>query len=472
MSVKVLLLYPPIEKNSRAGRFADCIAVMPGLGLLYIASILRENNFDVRILDSEGLSLTFKQTVERVKNESPDVIGITSTNMSIVSCLKLVKVLKGILKDTLIFIGGPHVTAVPEETLKSEPSLDACFLGDSELTFLKAVKNINENKLFYDNNNGIVYRRDSSIIRLQKKGHFKDLDKLPFPAWDLLELFPKRYRPPFHSYHKLPLANIVTTRGCPMLCTFCDRSVFGDKLISHSNEYVVEMIQKLVSDFGIREISIKDDMFTFSKKRVLEFCELLQKKNINISWNCNARVNSVDLTMLKAMKKSGCWLISYGIESGSEKMLSKMDKRITKNQVVSALKMTREVGIASKGFFMTGIPGETKETVDETLCFIKTLPLDEISINYFTPFPGTKLYNEAVEDGFKPDYQKMNMQELVYCPSTIHHKDLKAAMKKIIYTFYLNPKKLGRNIGRSLKNYSEFKRFVRMSKAFLWTVLK
>lgn len=469
---KTILLIPPLSLEQRMGELAEGGAVMPGLGILYIASYLRKAGMPVTILDAEGKGLDVDRTVEAIANHRPDILGITTTTVSIIAATEVAKKLKEKLPDVKIYIGGPHVTALPTETMNSFKQIDGCILGDGEVSFAQVVKNINNGVPLDTDVDGVVWRNNNgNIIFKPKCGYLEDLDSLPFPAWDLLEGFPKIYRPPFHSYRRLPVANIITTRGCPYACSFCDRSVFGKKTYSHSIEYVIGLIEQLVRDYGIREIAIKDDMFVMSKERVSEFCEGLRKKNIKILWSCNARVNFINDELLKEMESSGCWMIAYGIESGSPEMLKKMMKGITKEQSINALRLTRKNGIVSKGFFMVGIPGETVKTMQETLDFIKELPLDEMNVNCFTPFPGSKLYNEAVAEGFKPDFARMNMIDTVYVPKGLTEDDLKKYQKKIIYSFYLKPAKIILYLSRAMKDINEFKRIFRMVKMFALVIM-
>ena len=468
--IKTILLTPPMDLKQRMGRMAAGGAVMPGLGILYIAALLRQEGLPVTILDAEGLGLDLEHTVRAIVRENPGILGITATTLSICSAVAVAREIKFIIPEIKVFIGGPHVTAMPMETMKGWPDIDGCVIGDGEISFLKMVHNYQDNLEFYQGIDGLVWRKDkdNEIHTNPKKAHLNNLDMLPFPAWDLLEEFPKIYRPPFHSYHRLPVANIITTRGCPYACSFCDRSVFGRKVYSHSVEYIIGMIEYLIKDFGIKEISIKDDMFILSPDRVIEFCRQLHNKDIDLTWSCNARVNSVNDELLREMKRSGCWMISYGIESGSPQMLKKMEKRITKKQIMTTLKLTRKYGIVSKGFFMLGVPGETKETLNETLNFIKKLPLDEINVNFYTPFPGSNLYHEVVDEGFKIDFNlnRMSMLEPVYVPKELTAKDLTVYQKQIILSFYLNFSKIADYVFKTFKDVNEFRRILRMGKVF------
>lgn len=464
--IKTILLSPPLSLEQRMGMLSEGGAIMPGLGILYIAAYLRKEKLPVIILDAEGRGLDEEATVNHIVRHDPQVLGITATTVSIISAVIIARRVKAISPNIKIFLGGPHVTALPRETMESFPEIDGCIIGDGEISFSNIIRNIESGNDLSDGVSGLMWRESNKISYKPKESHLEDLDSLPFPAWDLLDGFPEIYRPPFHSYRRLPVANIITTRGCPYACSFCDRSVFGKKLHSHSVEYVIAMIEYLTKNFGIREISIKDDMFIISKERVNEFCRQLNLKNLNIQWSCNARVNFITNEMLQDMKKAGCWMVSYGIESGSPEILKKMMKGITKEQVLRALRLSRKNRIVSKGFFMIGIPGETEETMQGTLDFIKDLPLDELNINFFTPFPGSQLYQEVLEEGFKPDYARMNMLDAVYVPKGLSEARLRTFQKKIIYAFYLKLSKISLYCLRALTDINECKRIFRMARMF------
>lgn len=436
---------------------------MPALGILYIAALIRKEGLPVKILDAEGLGLDLDTTILTIIAQNPGILGITTTTLSVSSAAIVAKRIKTRIPQMKVFLGGPHTTAMPIETMEAYTAIDGCILGDGELSFLKIVQNIQDGIDYATNVNGLAWRYGDDIVINQRKGCLKNLDTLPFPAWDLLTRFPKNYRPPFHSYRRLPVANIITTRGCPYACFFCDRSVFGRKINCHSIDYIIAMIEYVLKEFNVREISIKDDMFVLSPERVLEFCRHLRNKKFNVTWSCNARVDNVKDEILKEMKKAGCWLISYGIESGSPKMLKKMMKGITKEQIVDALRLTRKNGIVSKGFFMLGVPEETVDTMNETLNFIKELPLDELNVNIFTPFPGSKLYQEVLREGFIPNFDCMNMVAPVYVPIGLTEEDLTKYQKKIIRSFYFTPSKLALYSFRAIRNINELKRVCRMA---------
>ena len=469
--IKTVLITPPLTLEERMGMLAEGGAVMPTLGILYIASFIKKQGFPVEIIDTEGLKMDIESAVQAIAEQNPDVLGITTTTVSIISAVKLAKEIKNKIPRIKIFLGGPHVTAVPKETMEDFTVIDGSILGDGEYSFLKVIQNIRDGIDFQQEVEGFAWRKNNENIINPKKGHLNDLDLLPFPAWNILRGFPEIYRPSFHSYRRLPVANIITTRGCPYACAFCDRSVFGQKMHGHSIDYIIEMIRYLIKDFGVKEISIKDDMFVIKQERVFEFCRQLREKKIDISWSCNARVDNVNNEVLKEMRKAGCWMISYGIESGSSKMLKKMVKGISKDHILNALRLSRKNGIVTKGFFMIGIPGETVKTMKDTLQFIKKLPLDELNINCFTPFPGSKFYLEAIAEGFQPDFSRMNLINTVYITKGLTENDLSNYQKKIIRSFYFKPSKIAWYILRALNSIDEFKRIYRMGKMSISVLL-
>lgn len=454
------------------GALHEAGSVMPALGLLYLAGYLRANGHGVSILDAEGLGYSLEQTVDEVRHLAPDVLGITTTTLSVHQAAAVAQRAKSFLPSLRVILGGPHVTALPEDTMSRFPAVDGCVLGDGEISFGRIVDNIANGRSLGDGVDGFLWRDGARLVLNEKTRHLHDLDSLPMPAFDLLDGFPHRYRPPFHSFHQLPVANIVTARGCPGVCSFCDRSVFGRKPFFHSVAYIMEMIELLVEKYGVREISIKDDMFVVDKGRVFQFCDALRERKLDITWSCNARVNYVSDDMLGAMKSAGCWMISYGIESGSPEMLGKMMKGITLKQVDNALELTRKHGIVSKGFFMIGIPGETEQTLQQTLEYLPRLRLDEMNVNFFTPFPGSALYTETLAEGFSPDFTRMNMMDIVYTPRGLDEATLKKYQKMMIRAFYLRPAKLFDYLLRALGNWNEMRRLWRMAKLFCSFVMQ
>jgi radical SAM superfamily enzyme YgiQ (UPF0313 family) len=274
-----------------------------------------------------------------------------------------------------------------------------------------------------------------------------NLDELPLPAWSLLRGFPKAYRPSPARIRRWPCASVVLTRGCPNQCTFCDRSVFGHRCRSYSPAYAVRLIEDLYANFGVRELLIEDDTFVIVKERVREFCERLLSERVNISWSCLGRADRVELDTLKLMKRAGCWQIAYGIESGDPTILERVNKKLDLSQIRLALKWSRQAGLRTKGFFMVGFPGETRESLKTTHDFALSLPLDDISVMKLSPFPGSELYREADQYGdFDHDWRRVNAMNTVFIPRGLTKDVLDDASSRLFRDFFFRPTVMWRYI--------------------------
>jgi len=232
------------------------------------------------------------------------------------------------------------------------------------------------------------------------------------------------------------------------------------------------MVAYLVKDFKIREIVFEDDQFLIKKERVAKVCEGLLKAERGISWCCSGRVNSVnDLALLKLMKRSGCWQVSYGIESASQKILDFAMKAITIEQIEKAVRLTHEAGILSKGYFIFGLPYETEKTMENTIHFAKRIPLSDISVFMLTPFPGSKMYDIAEQHGtIEKDFEKMNVLDVVYVPKGLSKENLLYYQRRFMREFYLRPQIIGNYLKRLVANPLNFMKMLRASKEFLQSV--
>jgi len=286
------------------------------------------------------------------------------------------------------------------------------------------------------------------------------LDSIPFPARHLLPDL-KLYRPNAQSYRKLPATTIITSRGCPFNCIFCDRSTFGKKYRTHSAEYVVDEIQMLIEQFGIKEIWFVDDTFTIDKNRVMQICNMIMERNLDISWSCLGRVGTVTIEMLKMMKKAGCWMIAYGIETGNQEVMDYIKKGITLEQAEQAVKWTKEAGLLPKGYFMLGYPVDTLETIDETIAFARSLSLDYALFTITTPLPNTELFEicKSVGKLVHTDLSKFSAWEAVYEPPTVSAKQLTAKYREAYRNFYFRPSYIFRQL-KNIRGIDDLRRHI------------
>ena len=465
--IKVFFATPPITKEERYGSLADAGSSLPSLGILFLAAITRQKGYPTALTDASALSMTGADLMHCIELEKPDVLGLSAATCSIFHAAEFAAQAKKRFPEITVMIGGPHVSAAPLETMKRFPVFDVACIGEGEETILDLLAALDA-RTSLANIPGIILRQNGELLSTGRRPFLKDLDQLPYPAWDLLKGFPEHYRPAAFKIRKSPAASIVTSRGCPNQCIFCDRSVFGASCHAFSANYVLGMIRHLVEHFGVREISFEDDTFITFKKRLVTICQGMIDLKMNISWTCLGRVNGVDKETLELMRRAGCWQISFGIESGCQEILATIHKNVTLEQIQKAVCLCREIGILSKGFFMVGHPGETSETLSRTLDFALKLPLDDISVTMLTPFPGTEIYERAAEFGeFDSDWSKMNLLNTVFIPHGLTREDLEQYQRKMRQQFYLRPQIILGYLRRLAANPSMTKGVLLGARAFI-----
>lgn len=436
----VFFATPPVSMEERYGSLAGAGSSLPSLGILLLAAVTRQHGYPTLLVDAAALNLGPEDLLVRVKAACPDVLGLSATTFSIFHAAAFAARVREILPDITIIIGGPHASAVPQETMQRFREFDVAVVGEGEETIIELLEALASGAAL-DAVAGIVLRHEDRIIATGRRAFLTDLDQLPYPAWDLLEGFPGRYPPAAFKVRRLPAASLVTSRGCPNRCIFCDRSVFGSNCHAFSAGYVVSMIRHLVEQFGVREFSFEDDTFITFKKRLVAICQEIISLGLDVSWTCLGRVNSIDAETLVLMKRAGCWQISFGIESGSQEILTAIHKNVSLDQIGRAVALCRDAGILSKGFFIVGHPGETRQSLQQTLDFALKLPLDDISVTMLTPFPGTEIYERAAEFGeFDRDWSRMNLLNTVFIPHGLTHEDLEESQRAMLRKFYLRPR--------------------------------
>lgn len=437
---KIVFIQPPTSLEDIYGGLAKVGTVSPPINLLLLAAITRKYSFEPTILDCPAQGWGIKDVIQQLIKISPSFVGLTAMTPHIVQAGKLAKEIKKHFPVSYVLLGGPHISAVPEETMRRFNGIDVGFIGEADLTLPDVLTAIYE-KRRYDNLLGTIFRSSSGkLINNGQQTEKVDLDNLPLPAWDLLREFPGRYTPPLFATHRLPATPILTSRGCPAKCTFCYSG--GHKTIAtYSADYTMKMLKYLKSHYGIKEFMIFDDNFVMFKKNLLKFLDVLIDAKLDLTWSCNARVDMVDLEILQLMKRAGCWQISFGIETGNKDIMSLLGKRATKERITETLNLCREIGIRTVGYFMIGHFKETQETIDETIEFAKSISLDDFRMSFFTPLPGTKSYNVAKDFGtFDDNWEKMNLFSPIFIPHGLTEKQLINSQKKAIRQFFFRPR--------------------------------
>lgn len=436
----ILFTTPPLSLEKRYGSLAGGGSSSPSLGILMLAAVARQKGFNCTVIDASALNLSEQELLHRITTFTPDIIGISSTTLAIGNANALATAVKRQFPSIITVVGGPHATALPVETLERFSSLDIAVVGEGEDTIAELLAAF-QNGTPLASVSGIVYRDGDKIHTTGRRPLISNLDLLPSPAWDLLEGFPQKYLPAPFKVRTLPAATLVTSRGCPNNCIFCDRSVFGTSCHAFSAENIVKQMADLHQRYGIREFSFEDDTFITFKNRLTSICERLISLKLDVTWTCLGRTNHITTEHLALMRRAGCWQISFGIESGSQEILDIVNKGITLDQVRHAVRLCRAAGIKTKGFFIMGHPGETAETLRKSRDFALELPLNDISVSLMTPFPGSELYDRAAEFGtFDANWENMNLLNAVFVPHGLTREDLENAQKVLIRRFYLRPR--------------------------------
>ena len=453
MALRLSLCSAPVSIAVRYGDFSGAANTQPSFGLVCLAAAARREGADVQLVEAASEDMSVDRAAREIIEFRPDIVGVSATTVGIAATWELCSRIREWSSEVAILVGGPHVTALPEETLARCPAVDLVVMREGEATLRDILGRLRNGREALHGIPGTAERRDGNAVMNEPRPFIEDLDELPLPAWDLLRGFPKAFRPSPARIRRWPCASIVLTRGCPNRCTFCDRSVFGRHCRAYSPARAVEIVRDLCENYGINEILLEDDTFIISKNRVEQFCRGLIQNDIRVSWSCLGRADRVDPELLRLMRRAGCWHISYGIESGDPQILESVNKNLDIDQITQALVWSRSAGMRTKGFFMVGFPGETPESVRKTVDLVRRLPMDDISVMQLTPFPGTQLYGTAAGSGsLDSDWSKMNTLNTVFVPKGSSAESIEKARAAILKAFYSRPTVLLRNLRHAAVN--------------------
>jgi len=434
--VKILFLHPH-GSNWLSGMkdISTVFNLMPPLGMLSIAAVLERAGIDVEIIDCYATPMPLAKLVEEIIRRGPDCLGISTTTSSFNEGYRVAAAVKDKAPQIFTLFGGAHACTIGAPLLDSFPAIDALVIGEGENSTLELAqagfKGIGEIP-------GVAYRgADGKGVLSGVRELIQNLDDLPFPAYHKLPHFPQRYNLPLFSYPTAPNTSIISSRGCPYSCSYCDRSVFSRGFRFNSPEYIVEHVAMLNRDFGIRHVSFYDDLFTFDRKRVAEFCEIKERKGLKVTYNCIARLEHVDSELLALLKRSGCWQVNFGIESGDPEIVKQHRKFLGLDEVGRKLQMVKDAGMRVKGLFMVGLPGEDETAIRRTIDYALSLPLDEVNVTKFTPFPGAPIYSTIREQGkFDENWDLMNCLNFVFVPHGMTKQQLEDLYNEFIHRFY------------------------------------
>ncbi len=468
MSLKVLLVLPIREGKN--------FQIAPDLGLLYLGTALRSAGFDVTMLDCPKDRITFSEFSRYIKEGEFDVVGFRCYSRDHNYVRYHAEIVKSVRPEALTLVGGPHPSALPEFVLENMPHIDFAWQAEAEEglppllgLFGEFGPGIPEESLV--SIPGLVWRhREEDRIVVNQPSFGLDLDRFGIPAWDLVK--PETY-PGFIWDEYYPM---VTTRGCPYPCTYCNAPrLSGKKLRHRSPDHVVEELRLLKSRYGVNRFSILDDEFTLNKKYVFALCEALIDSGLNLRWDCpnGVRIDSLYPEMLQIMEAAGCEALAVGVESGTARVQKVIDKRVTVEKIrAKAAEVTNCSGIRLTGYFMIGFLDETEGEIRETIKFACELPLRKANFNIVIPIPGTRIFSELMEKGLlelkEINWDTLTSDQVAFQRRFVSGKQLLRFQRYAYMRFYGRPRIAGDLLRESLRNTEVIKASLRKVKMLSW----
>lgn len=421
----VTLVYPYFRPFNDKSIFR-----FPPLGSGYIAAYLKQHNISVDLVDCTFLSQD--EALEKVRSSDPKIIGIYSMFSMKNKAIQIAKLLRR--NCELLVAGGPLPTLNPQDFLQD---FDVVVIGEGEETLLKLVREVEKNANL-SRVSGIAYREKDEMKLTPARGFIQNLDSIPFPARELFDN--QAYKNYYSKKFGYTVTSMITSRGCPFNCDFCSQPIFGNQLRSRSAANIVEEIETVLT-LGYERIWFADDCFTLNRKRLIDICNEIIQRRIKIDWECLSRVDTIDREMTEKMKQAGCVRVFFGMESGNDSVLALMKKRATTKQAKEAVHAAKQSGVQVGAFFIVGYPGETDETVLDTVRFASSLPLDYLSFTLPYPIPGTSLYDRVknkmiLNDWEEPKRLRLIEHKLLY-RSSFSEAKLKFAILKATVQFEL-----------------------------------
>ncbi len=425
---KIALVTPPLLEGIAHH------PLFPPLGLAYMAAVLEQNEFEVKIFDCPALGMTHEKLKQELASFQPSIFGIGSMTPTIESAMQSARIAKEACPEAKVIMGGPHATFADKEILATEPAVDLIVRGEGEETILELAKqslglrNLVEVK-------GITFRKDKEIIQTPNRPFIQNLDALPRPAYKYVPV--EKYR--ISGRKLLP---IMTSRGCPFQCTFCVASqMFGAKFRARTPKNVLDELEWLRDEYGAEGVAFQDDTLTLDKKRATEICNGMIERKINLHWGCGTRADVVTKELLEMMAKAHCDETMFGVESGCPRMRAVLKKGVTNEQIEKAIKWAKEAGIFVTVSVVLGYPGETKESLQETLDFVRKAEPDDVWLCHATPYPGTELRALVESYGWKmsEDWKLYNTMNPIFEDPMLPAKEI-AQMRKTFYNKFYSPK--------------------------------
>lgn len=461
--MRILLLKPAF----------DDIAVMPPMGLCYLAPMLARAGFDVEILDNTLYRLSDAAVADRIRSGAFSLVGIYASTPMIPGALAMARLVKSVDPALHVSLGGPHPSLTVEETMR-EPAVDSIGIGECEHTFVELARRLAAREPT-TGLAGFAVRDGDGIQTNSPGGYIQDLDSLPFPAFDRSAV-PDYFRVG-HNYGVVQRASrnlpIITSRGCPSRCTFC-QLYLGRRFRHRSPENIADELALRVATHGVREFNFLDDNFTVYKKWAIAVCEEIGRRDLDVKirFPNGVREDRLDAELLEALRDVGCYHLDFGLESGCQSTLDLMQKDKKVSDMGSKVHLARKMGFEVTATFIFGTPGETLADMDETIRFALSLPLDSASFGVVIPFPGTELRQQAIDRGLlRHSRYEMYNPGFAECDPPLASPDwtgeeLLAKVREASRRFYLRPRMVAKYLPHLFRG-DNFRKYLRAARTLL-----
>ena len=428
--MKITLVNPPYPPSAHSHP-----PFIP-LGIAYLGAVAEKAGHQVTVIDCQAEKLTYEAFRNRITQTPSDIVGVTSTTLLYNSAKQILTIAKETHPNCTTMLGGSHASFWDTNALQECLALDIVVRREGEMTFLELIQRIQDKK-DYKGVLGATYRtQNGTPTRNEDRPFIEDLDALPFPAYHLL---------PLDAFHRMgkTIFPLTTSRGCVQWCDFCSTvRMFGRGYRMRTPKNVVDEIEMLHNKYGESQFTFYDDAFTVNRNHVLKICEEIKTRKLKIKWDCETRVDMVDKDLLATMHNTGCLAVWFGVESGSEKILCQMNKKIKLDQTRLAFKTAQKLGLMTIASAVIGFPGETEETAWETINFIKELNPDDIGFYVATPYPGTPMYEQVKKNGWLriTDFNRYDTATPTFETPLLNMDKIREIRYKAHQQFYLRPR--------------------------------
>lgn len=438
---EIVLATPPFSLKEDYGNLDFVGGYGPVYNLVLLATTLEDAKVNSRIIDFSYQVQSLEECAWDILKSKPKFVGIAVHFTFLANrALKLIAEVKRLDPNVIIFAGGIHFSTDAMKIMEDHSAIDIGFLGEAELTIVEVVKKLRADQAI-DDVQGVIFRKGDQLVKVGDNQLVEDINNLPFPRYDKVDF--GKYANALNKRHgSCQTLSIVTSRGCPYKCSFCDRSLLGNSIRYHDQEYIAKLIDHMVENFGVTNFNLEDENFCISLKRLKSVCEVFKEKHekYGVTFLCAMRADRIFPDTGKILYEAGCRTVQFGFESGSQKMLDSYAKNMNVDKISLACKRLKNTGVNVNGSFIIGGPGEDQASINDTVKLVKKLNMKYLFLWYFVPIKGSSAFRNIHDNGVViGDDDNRTGHKVAFIPNGLTKKEVELAYKRIYRAFYLRP---------------------------------